>query len=424
MKQRNLAPFVDGPTPYGCPFPWGNATAHDTNAYDLGSVPNTGMTRYYDWTVTNTTMAPDGVEVSMLVVNGAFPGPMIEANWGDWIEVTVHNELPAEGTALHWHGFLQTGTPYYDGVPGVSQCPIAPGKSFTYRFRAELYGTTWWHSHFSSQYIDGLVGPIVVHGPTTAEYDIDLGPVMLSDWFHKYYIELLNQVFYASPTGPILPPMAVNMLIQGKNDYNCSNTNLTCTPNAPKAQFKFQSGKKHLLRLINHSAEAIIFFSIDGYNLTVISNDFVPVVPYTVDYVTLAVGQRTEIIVEATGKPTDSVWMRITEGLSGLSFTGGLTGCSLNDGLSYTATAAIYYEDADTSIEPNTTSIVNSDNYLFPEACNNAPLNTTVPAYAMPVTEPDLTIPILMTSTYNSTGAFVWLMNNITYYADLNDPTL
>lgn len=79
------------------------------------------------------------------MVNGQFPGPLIEANWGDWIEVTVHNELEIEGTALHWHGFLQTGTPWYDGVPTVSQCPIAPGKTLTYRFRAELFGTTWWH---------------------------------------------------------------------------------------------------------------------------------------------------------------------------------------------------------------------------------------------------------------------------------------
>jgi FtsP/CotA-like multicopper oxidase with cupredoxin domain len=96
-------------------------------------------------------MAPDGVELSVLVANGAFPGPSIEANWGDWIEVAVTNGLTVEGTSLHWHGFLQTGTPYMDGTPGVTQCPIAPGKTFTYRFRAELYGTSWWHGHYSAQ---------------------------------------------------------------------------------------------------------------------------------------------------------------------------------------------------------------------------------------------------------------------------------
>lgn len=51
------------------------------------------MTRYYTWTVTNTTLAPDGVELPMLVANGQFPGPLIEANWGDWIEVNVINGM-------------------------------------------------------------------------------------------------------------------------------------------------------------------------------------------------------------------------------------------------------------------------------------------------------------------------------------------
>jgi len=62
-----------------------------------------------------------------------------------------------------------------DGTPGISQCPIAPGATFTYRIRAELYGTSWWHSHYSAQYIDGLVGPIVIHGPKSTDYDIDVG---------------------------------------------------------------------------------------------------------------------------------------------------------------------------------------------------------------------------------------------------------
>jgi FtsP/CotA-like multicopper oxidase with cupredoxin domain len=51
--------------------------------------------------------------------------------------------LTDEGTALHWHGLLQTETPWFDGVPAVSQSPIAPGKSLVYKFRADLFGTSW-----------------------------------------------------------------------------------------------------------------------------------------------------------------------------------------------------------------------------------------------------------------------------------------
>lgn len=59
-----------------------------------------------------------------------------------------------------------------DGVPGVQQCPIPPGGSFTYTFTADLYGTSWYHSHYSAQYAGGLVGPMIIHGPNHVSYDI------------------------------------------------------------------------------------------------------------------------------------------------------------------------------------------------------------------------------------------------------------
>jgi FtsP/CotA-like multicopper oxidase with cupredoxin domain len=61
----------------------------------------------------------------------------------------------------------------------VSQCPIAPNSTFTYSFRADSYGTSWYHSHYSAQYADGVLGPMVIYGPKHAEYDIDVGPVFL-----------------------------------------------------------------------------------------------------------------------------------------------------------------------------------------------------------------------------------------------------
>lgn len=222
---------------------------------------------------------------------------------------------------------------------------------------------------------------------------------------------------------PHCPPMSNNMLINGKNNYPCNETTRTCTPNAGMSQFKFETGKKHRLRLINHAAEAIIFFSIDGYEMTVIANDFVPVVPYQADLITLAVGQRTDIIVQGRNNSKEAVYMRMTEGPSGLGPTGE-TGCSLNTGVSIEALAPIYYEDADTSILPNSTSDISPSRYLFPTNCGNQALNLTTPAYAMEAKEPTVTLNFLMTGGYNGTGAFVWFMNNITYLTDYNDPAL
>lgn len=403
--------LTGGPMPRG--RPWGGRTATNTNQYT--DPPNTGVTRHYDFTISYQTIAPDGVERQGLVVNGAFPGPTIEANWGDWIEVTVHNALGDEGTSMHWHGLLQTATPWMDGVPSVQQCPLAPGSTFTYRFKADLYGTSWYHSHYSAQYAGGALGAMIIYGPNTESYDVDLGPVILSDWYHDSYYDLVEQVMAPASEG-LLPPMSNNNLINGKMNYPCENTTSTCTPNAGVSRFNIQSGKKYRLRLINAGAEGIQKFSIDGMTMTVIANDFVPIEHYTTDVVTLAVGQRTDVVIEATGKPTDAVWMRSTLGPS--AFVGG---CTLNDGVSPEAVAAIYYEKANTSAVPTTQSAVSQSDIL---RCQNDDLSETTPAYKItPPSHP--TTQEIINITYGTNGTHnLFYMNNSTFRADYNDPVL
>nr|POF06252.1 oxidoreductase ops5 [Quercus suber] len=78
----HLPPFLSGPMPGG--RPWGSRTAKNTNYYQ--NPPETGVTRHYEFTISRQKIAPDGVEVDGIVVNNAYPGPTIEANWGDYIE--------------------------------------------------------------------------------------------------------------------------------------------------------------------------------------------------------------------------------------------------------------------------------------------------------------------------------------------------
>lgn len=72
-----------------------------------------------------------------------------------------------------------------DGVNAVSQCPIAPGDKFTYRFKTWQYGTSWYHSHYSLQYGDGMLGPLTIHGPATAPFDHPVDPILMTDWNHR-----------------------------------------------------------------------------------------------------------------------------------------------------------------------------------------------------------------------------------------------
>ncbi len=85
--------------------------------------------------------------------------------------------------------------------------------------------------------------------------------------------------------------------------------------------------------------------------MTVIANDFVPIKPYTTKMVTLGVGQRSDVLVKATGNPTDAVWMR-----SDVSGT-----CSVSN--QPHALAAIYYEKANTTQAPTTTATAYDDSH-------------------------------------------------------------
>lgn len=125
------------------------------------------------------------------------------------------------------------------------------------------------------------MGPVIIHGPSNAKYDIDLGPVFLTDYFHEEYFSIVEKVM-GNGTDSNPRPASDNNLINGKMDFDCSTVaagdTTPCTNNAGISKFKFTTGKTHRLRLINAGAEGIQRFSIDGHSMTVIANDFVPIV--------------------------------------------------------------------------------------------------------------------------------------------------
>ncbi|MEU6412474.1 multicopper oxidase family protein [Microbispora sp. NPDC046933] len=94
--------------------------------------------------------------------NGQVPGPVLRVRQGDLVEVVLRNRLPGQAVTVHWHGYdVPSGE---DGVPGVTQNAVAPGKTHVYRFRAEDAGTYWYHSHQNSSVAvpRGLFGLLVV----------------------------------------------------------------------------------------------------------------------------------------------------------------------------------------------------------------------------------------------------------------------
>jgi FtsP/CotA-like multicopper oxidase with cupredoxin domain len=123
-----------------------------------------------------------GMKAHLWGYNGQSPGPTIEAVEGDNVRIFVTNKLP-ENTAVHWHGQrLPNGM---DGVGGLTQPHIPPGKTFVYEFQMRRSGTFMYHPHSDEmvQMAMGMMGFLVVHPRDPAFRRVDRDFVFLLNAF-------------------------------------------------------------------------------------------------------------------------------------------------------------------------------------------------------------------------------------------------
>jgi FtsP/CotA-like multicopper oxidase with cupredoxin domain len=253
---------------------------------------------------------------------------------------------------------------------------------------------------------------MIIHGPSHARYDIDLGPVFINDWYHREYFDILKSILGTDEAQ--WHPQSQSNMINGRGQYSCSKVTdgTPCKSTKAKAQFNFTSGKTHLLRLVNAGASSFEYFSIDGHEITVIANDFVPIKPYNTTVVTLAIGQRADVLVRGTGKPGDSFWMRANNSaLCGLA----------EDDAARVALAEIRYEKADLSKEPTS----KAHPFVDPGTCMDDSLNKTIPYYAVKgVKTPDTVVTYNINKIVNATGQQEWQVNDSAFHGNYNNPLM
>src|SRR4051812_27995344 len=150
-----------------------------------------------------------------------------------------------------------------DGANGVTECPLAPGDTKTYTFRCTQFGSTWYHSHYSNQYGDGAFGSIVINGPASSNYDIDLGPYLITDFYYDtaYQIGAITGNNLQHGQGP---PAADNIIING--------TNQNAAGGGSYGKVTLTKGKKYRLRLVNTGSDNMIRVSLDNHPFTVITS--------------------------------------------------------------------------------------------------------------------------------------------------------
>ncbi|KAG5930702.1 hypothetical protein E4U53_002171, partial [Claviceps sorghi] len=208
-----LSKLTDEPLTLPPPISTSPAIAADTDGNNDGAillhperhVYRRAKTVRLNWTITAETRFPDGVAKLIYLINGQFPGPLIEARSGDEVEIYVYNGVKQwghPGVSIHWHGLTMKDANEMDGVMGLTQCAIRYKKSFTYRFRIadDQAGTFWYHAHSGVQRADGLYGGIVVHKPARPTIDLDSTLhhyekeqlLLVGDWYHRSGNEVLS----------------------------------------------------------------------------------------------------------------------------------------------------------------------------------------------------------------------------------------
>ncbi|RHZ48708.1 hypothetical protein Glove_543g76 [Diversispora epigaea] len=314
-------------------------------------------TRYYEFELKVKKLSPDGFERPVWSVNGQYPGPLIQANKGDRLVIKVINRLGDPAT-IHWHGIFQRGTNWYDGVPGQTQCPIPNRVSFTYNYTLEQSGTYWYHSHFLAQYVDGLLGPLIIQDPDDPyknSYQEDY-VVTISDWYHSPSAPLLVQRTAPHYTG--FNPYPDAALISGRGQYNCSSpaAGKHCNPNVKPATYNVQKGKKYRFRIINTSAYTYFTFSIDNHPLQVIEVEGTPVKQANTSTVTvlpLHTAQRYSVILHAN-QPIGNYYIRANIIESCLAPRTNNT-INYNSSINPNATGILHYIGADSYSKPTST---------------------------------------------------------------------
>ncbi|KIX03672.1 uncharacterized protein Z518_07225 [Rhinocladiella mackenziei CBS 650.93] len=386
---------------------WCGGLSTSTDHYNTNY--STGRTCSYDFTITNTTIDFDGSGARIaFAINGQVPGPPIECNWGDVLQVTVHNELQDNATTIHWHGIMQKDSNDQDGVPGITECGIAPGSSRTYTMKLRQYGTGWYHSHVSTQYGDGVRGPMIIHGPATANYDIDMGTVMIDDTFNVTVAQQYERVAHTGPTG------TVNYLLNGKN----TKPDLSA---GQHALWSVQQGKKHLFRLINSASQNMYSVHFDNHVMTVIAADYVPIVPYTTEWLNIGIGQRYDVVVEMN-QPVAGYFLRA------VTQTGCLSSCA-NNGLG-DANGIILYKGAEATLPTSTYGNKTPADFAI---CLDEPIASLVPFLQKSAGTIDQfaatasTLPagnVAQVSTSDDGTVFRWFINNGAINVNYTQPTL
>lgn len=289
----------------------------------------TPQVREYNLTLTYGLWAPDCVQKQLVLVNGAYPGPLVWGMEGDTLRVTVHNMMMHDAVSVHWHGIRQLNNNLNDGAALVTQCPIGPRETYTYTFQLDKAGTYFYHGHLGIDKSAGVYGMLVAYQRQANPAQPSLGypepydaqhMLLLSDWYHA---SINEQVALLTSNQWVGQPQS--LLLNGVGAYNCSlipsgydpivGDVKFCNASAPqcgKVVLEVEKGKKYRLRIANAASLVPLNLAIEAHSLKVVAADAYEVEPFTVgpEGLDSYTGQTVDVIFTAN-QPVGNYWIRI-----------------------------------------------------------------------------------------------------------------
>jgi FtsP/CotA-like multicopper oxidase with cupredoxin domain len=278
----------------------------------------------------NLTAAPatldlgGGILAKSWAFGGRTPGKEIRIGVGDTLAAKLSNHLPGTTTtSVHWHGIALRGA--MDGVPQVTQAPVRPGSSFTYRFVTNAPGTYFFHPHVGVQNDRGLYAPLIVEDPREPlSYD-DEWVVVLDDWLDgvtgtpdEAFAELSHgmpgmDTRGSAPEGTTAAPSpsaghdssskfrlvgATSPLLGGEAGnvdypYHLINGRVPTDP----AVHTGRPGTRVRLRIINAGSDTAYRVALGGHKMTITHTDGFPVEHQQVDALLVGMAERYDVLV-------------------------------------------------------------------------------------------------------------------------------
>ena len=235
---------------------------------------------------------------------GTVPGKMLRATAGDFLSIRVENQLPTD-TSVHWHGIRLRNAA--DGVPGVTQSPIAGGTSHLYEFTAPDPGTYFFHPHTGVQLDRGLYAPLIIDDTEEpGAYDAEW-IIVLDDWtdgIGDNPDDILAG--FKAQGGTVSPGMNHDMGGMGgmggsplgdAGDIAYPHYLINGRIPAAPATFTGKPGQRIRVRIINAAADTVFALALDQHTLRITHTDGFPVQPVDTGALYLAMGERYDAVI-------------------------------------------------------------------------------------------------------------------------------